>query len=306
MNQMFTNREVPWMRLGTVIDHDVNAAEAAKLGGLDFTVEARRLRYESAPDVWTDVQDRVANVRTNTGHKLGIVSNDYVPVQYTEAFDFMDGINPRYVAAGALNGGRQAFMVVQLPEREHLNLDILGEEDPHSLYAILRTSHDLSKAIELALMTLRHRCMNQLTLPSFATNAVQRWSIRHVGQPIAKLRAAQDVILKSDRYVEQVRKTARRLAEVELELTEAEDLIRSVLPDRPRRDEQVNAITRAWRESPRVGFSDNGWGLTNAVSEYFEWQRNSRVRTSLSRFNSGLVGDAHRYVGRTAQLLLAR
>lgn len=309
-NQMFSTRDVPWMKLGKTLEagEAVTAQEAATLGGLDFEVELVDAGYRDADGVWHPVESRKAAVHKDTRQWFSFVSNDYQLVQYGEAFGFMDQVNPSYVSAGTMNDGRQGFMVVQLPERQHLDLNLAGTSDPHDLYVILRTSHDLSKAIEVAVLPLRGRCMNQLTLPSLTAGVQQRWSIRHVGDPKAKLAQALNTLTRTDAYVREFEEMATRLAELDVQVDEAEKLIRAILPDRPRRETQVESIISRFQHSPFVGeeFHGTGWGLVNAVSDYLEHGRESKVRTAASRFTGGLNGDTHRYTGRAAQLLLRR
>ncbi len=305
LDRAFTTRQVPWSRLGVVIDDpDVDAATAARLGGIDFDVSLRPSGYRDASG-WRVVGTRFAVVRDDTGEYFDYVSDDYRVVQYRDAFTFMDGVNPRYVAAGTLSGGRQAFMVVQLPELEALDPAPLGESDPHELYVVLRTSHDRSKAIELAVLPLRGRCMNQLPLPSFARDAPQRWAVRHVGDdPLLRLREARSALGKTTRYASAYAATTRRLAEIEVTTERLNVVLKRVLPDRPKRHEQLAAIESAFRSSPQVGFPGTAWGAVNAVSEYFEHGRDSGSRTDQARFTGGLAGQTAKYVGRAVQLLL--
>lgn len=308
LDRTFTSRVVPWTRVGTTIDQpDVNAREAARLGGLDFEVELRRAGFEGTePDTWLSVAPRRAVVRTDTGEFFSFVSDEYKVVQYADAFTFMDEVNPRYVAAGTLSGGRQAFVVVQFPGLEALDPEPGGESDPHDLYCVLRTSHDLSKALEVAILPLRDRCMNQLPLPSLTRDAPQSWSIRHVGDPFERLRNARDVLTGTERYGEVYARTVRQLLSVRLTDDQVRAITRRVLPDRPRREAQVDAIATAFRTSERVGFVGTGWGAVNAVSEYLEHGRDNGSRTDQARFTGALDGTTRKYVARTAQLVLAR
>lgn len=306
LDSSFTTRDVPWRKLGAIIDDEsIDATRAAQLGGLDFDVEMRRASFERADGAsWRVVTDRRSLVRADTEQFFSFVSTRYQVVQYRDAFTFMDAINPHYVAAGAFAGGKQGFMVVQLPGHASLDPTPNGESDPHQLYVVLRTSHDLSKAIEVAVLPLRDRCMNQLTLPSFAVDAPQRWSIRHVGDPTKKLRNAQDTLKRASRYAEQFERTVQRLADISVDTDNLRRVLRRVLPDRPKRPEQLAAIEAAFRSSERVGFTGTGWGATNAVSEYFEHGRDGGSRTEQARFIGGLNGATAKYVRRTAQLLL--
>lgn len=302
---MFTTRELPWMKLGTVIEKPVDAAEAATIGKLDFDIKLEDAGYRRNGK-WVEQKDRRALIRDDTGDFYGYCSTDYKPVQYGEAFDFLDSINPTYVAAGQLRGGKQGFMVVKLPDHGALDLSLKGEKDPHDMYVIVRASHDMSKGIEVAVTTLRGKCMNMLTLPSLTADAPQRWTIRHIGNPHAKLLEAQHVLTNTDRYEQAFRSITRRLVDVGVQKDEVPMILERVLPDRPQREKQIEAISAAFSDAPTVGFTGTGWGLVNAVSEYFMWQRTGGLRTEESTFRDNLDGATHKTVGRTAQLLLRR
>jgi hypothetical protein len=198
-------------------------------------------------------------------------------------------------------------MVVRLPELHSIELKIGKILDPLDTFVVLRASHDLTRALECSVLTLRNKCMNALTLSSFTQGAVQRWSVKHVGKdPVAKLAAATNTIQRSNAYVKSFVDTAQALADIKLKMEEADAVLRRVLPDRPKRNEQINSIISAWRDAPTGGFPDNGWGLVNGVSDYYEWGRSDGTRTDQSRFTGALTGATHRYTNRTAQLLLAR
>lgn len=304
----FTTRDVPWGQLGAVLDGGaVDANEAAERGGLNFDVELIPAGFQMPSGRWRSVPRQRAVIRKDNDAFMSFVSDTYRPVQYAEAFEFMDTISPEYVAAGTLGGGRQAFMVVQLPDLNALNFRIEGKLDQHQLYVVLRTSHDRTKALEVSVMSLRGKCMNALTLSSFTRGAAQRWSVKHIGNdPAAKLRAGGVTLANTQAYADEFKRQARLLAEVKIDIEDARELLTVLLPNRPRRDDTVNAIVSAWHDSPTNGFAGNGWGLTNAVNEYFEWGRSDGLRTAQSRFTGGLNGPTHRYTNRAAQLILRR
>jgi phage/plasmid-like protein (TIGR03299 family) len=315
LTSSFSTRQVPWLKIGTIIDDEsVDAAEAARLGGIDFDVELRSAAYwrprvdENGNDdgEWVEEPTRRAVVRTDTDEWFSYVSTDYRVVQFHEAFTFMDNVNPRYVAAGALKHGHQGFMIVQLPE--HLSVDVVvdGQHDPHDMYVVLQTSHDLSKSLKISVMMLRGKCMNMLTLPSFTANAPQSWSIRHVGDPHAQLEEAHKTLTRASNYREAFERVTVQLGSVRVTSDDLRHIARRILPDRPKRDDQVNAIVNRFETAETVGFRDTGWGAVNAVSDYLQWGRQTAVRTDQSEFTSGLDGDTAKYVRRTAELVMAR
>lgn len=302
MSTMVSTRTVPWMKLGTTLDQDVmTSEEAVKLGGLDFTVSLQPCIQRLGNGEYVEMESRKIVVRDDTEEAFDVVSADYNPLQYGEAFDFLDGINPRYVSAGTLKGGKQGFVVVQAPEIQSISL--LSDSDPHELFVVVRTSHDRSRAVEAMIMPLRGRCMNQLGLQSFTAGVVNRWAIPHTSTMKDKLQVAQEAILKIDQYVESLRRTSERLAQTPLSSEEGERLLRRVLPDRPKTDEVVGRIMDLWAHGETVGYSGNGWGLVNAVSDYFDHGRTGG--TPESRFVGALQGTTYQMINKTAGLALA-
>lgn len=330
ITQSFTTRYLPWTKIGTVIDDEsVDSATAARLGGIDFDVELQPAgrwkaheeiadgdgsvvyidadgNHVDEPGRWITEPSRRAVARVDTDEWYSYVSTDYQLVQFREAFAFMDGIKPRYVAAGALSGGRQGFMVVQLPE-EDVDVELHGEVDPHDMYVVLRTSHDLSKSIEVAVLMLRNRCMNMLTLPSFRPHTPQRWSIRHVGDPHAKLRQAQDTLTKAGNYRDAFQSVTTQLASVRVTADDLRGMARVVLPERLKtRDDMADKVVERFQHDDTVGYVETGWGAVNAMSTYLQWGRDTAVRTTQSEFTSPLDGDTAKYVNRLAHLVMQR
>lgn len=306
--KLFTSRQAPWMKLGTVIDSDVDAAEAARLGGLDFEVALHPAGFtRNGGKNYKRVPDRFAIVREDTGEFFNFASSDYGVVQYSDAFTFLDEINPRYVAAGALRGGRVGFVVVQHPDVTDLaGLDLAGVKDPHEMFVVVRTSQDMSFAVEISLMTLRGRCMNELTLPSFSKRAPHRWSLRHSRSVLDRMHQAQTVLTNANAYVDEFTKIARRLSDIDLDFEQAKAALEIVLPDRPRREKTIEEILDVYQNSGNNGFQGTGWGLVQGVSEYFEWMRPGRQQTDATQFSNALDGQTHKQVARTASVVLAR
>lgn len=314
VDQAFTTREAPWLKMGKITDETKTAAEAAELGGLNFKVDLVDVAWIgfgnegglNVNNVIHPIKSRKAIVRSDTGDFFGFASSkSYVPLQYAEAFDFMDTINPRYVAAGTLRGGRQGFMVVK-PDIT-LTLD-----DEHDLFAVLRTSHDCSRGIEVMVMPLRQRCMNQLTLRSFAKGVDHRWSIKHTTTLPKKMAEAQASLEKIGVYVQRYESIVNRLCNTEVKIDRGRKLLEMVIPmpkhgktERTETQwyERIDAITDLWTGAPQVGYAGTGWGLVNAVSEYFEWHRAGG--TAESQFINVLQGETHKKINKMCGLLLS-
>lgn len=307
-NVQFTDRVVPWMKMGKITDGVKTSKEAAELGGLNFKVELKNLFFSSMNSdlndvVMTEIVNRKAVVHEN-GTPLGIVSAGYPILQYSDAFDFMDtvanGADSRYVAAGSLKGGKQGFMVVRAPEEFQIN--VLDGGDPHEMFMVLRTSHDLTRAIEVMAMPLRGKCMNQLTLSSFSNQVPNRWAVRHTSTMQAKLAEAKDSIGKLGAYAQRFNELAVRLAAIKVNDEKAKYVLGHVISNRPKKDEVITTIIQKMNNAPTVGFKGTGWGLVNAVSEYYEWGRQGG--SPESRFLAALQGQTMKAINKTAVHLL--
>ena len=307
----FSTREVPWMKLGKLAENPLTAKEAAKEGGIDFTVSAKKIAFEGESDVavfanWTPIDDRVAIVRDDTHQPLSIVSKGYPILQYGEAFDFMDeavnGSDTRYVAAGALRGGRQGFMVVRAPDE--FQRTILAGQDPHEFFVVLRTSHDRTRGCEVMVMPLRGRCMNQLTLSSFASKVPNRWSVRHTSTMAEKLAEVKNSLAQLGQYTQRYAEVVERLSTIKLTENQARQLLEKVETQRAKTDDKIDSILHLWNEGETVGYDGTGWGLVNAVSDYYDWGRSGG--TPESRFLAALEGQTYKAVNRTAGLILSR
>lgn len=316
----FSVREVPWMKLGKLIDDKVSSAkEAAELGGLDFEVELLDVGYygglidgTSIPVGFKAIPKRKAVVAKDNGQFMGFVSSTkYNMLQYGDAFDFMDHLGAPYVAAGTLRGRRQGFMVVKPNVELRAHEAFTLYEDPHDIFVTLRTSHDCTRGVEVMVMPLRGRCMNQLSLRSFAKGVPHRWSIKHTSTMQEKLKEAQKSLKNLGLYVAQFDKLATRMVNTEIKHDRAQEMLEIVIP-KPRAQterveqqyrDRINAIIDLWETSPTVAYAGTGWGLVNALSEHRDWYRAGG--TPESRFLNALEGETHKQINALAGLVLA-
>ena len=154
---MFYVREKPWHGLGTMVQEAPTSAEALKLAGLDWTVEAR--------DMWLNggyepIPGYKANVRSSDNKILGVVSNKYRIVQNAEAFAFTDALiggDVHYETAGSLLDGKKIWLLAKLPDSE-----ICG--DKTETYMCFSNTHDGSGAVRVCMTPVRVVCNNTLNL----------------------------------------------------------------------------------------------------------------------------------------------
>lgn len=305
----FSQRDVPWIKAGVnVIDQAVTAEEAAELGGLNFDVELWELTAHKPSELAIPdgpsvaVNNRFAVVRTDTNYAIAVVGSHYEPYPFHEAFNFMDQVSPRYVAAGVRRGGREGYMVVQAPD--HLKEDLVEGEDPHDLYVVLRTSHDASKQNEVAVVMLRGKCTNMITLRGFSHGAKHKWGFRHTKNIREKMADARESLANIDLYVKDLRETSAVLANIDITIEDVKTLLEWALPDKPKRSDNVQSILRMYEDSETNGYAGTGWGVVNALTEWMDWGRSSK--TADAKFINGLSGYSHKTVNRVAARLLTQ
>jgi hypothetical protein len=89
---------------------------------------------------------------------------------------------------------------------------------------------------------------------------------------------------------------------MDLEIAEAERVLKAVMPDRPKRQEAVDRVLSLFHSGETVGHHDTGWGLVNAVGEYYEHHR--RGGNDEARMLNALAGSTFKMVNRTTQMLM--
>lgn len=292
---MVATRELGWMKLGKLHDGVMTSQEALTLSGLDFTVSKREIQSRKLDGTWETSTDRMYVSRDTDDKQFDVVSKDYSLLQYGEAFEILDGIHPEFVAAASLKGGKQGFMATKLPE--HFNMNLLNGEDPHELFIIMRTSHDRSRGIEIALVPIRNKCTNQLTLASLTQGAPQRWSIKHVGDVKQKAQAAAQILKNVPAYATAFTDLADRLAAVKLTTDTGEKILRHIIRKSPQQDELIQSVLATWQTDPTVGYTDNGWGFVNAVSTHMDWKRSHG--NPESRFLGAIAGQTYNAINKS-------
>ena len=169
--------EVPWHRLGTRLDSPATAREAIVASGLDYRVAIKPLVTLEG----TDVPQRKAVVRHDTGDVLGVVGNSYVPVQNHQAFGFLDAVvadeGLRYHTAGALGKGERIWMLARLPG----SIRVGNSDDLVDKFLLLSNTHDGTTALRVFFTPIRVVCQNTLNLAE--RNAGQQGiAIMHVSR----------------------------------------------------------------------------------------------------------------------------
>ena len=152
--------ETPWHGLGTKLDEPATAAEAIAAAGLDYEVGLK-------PVITTDgipVPQRKAVVRSDTDDVIGVVGNNYVPIQNRQCFGFLDAVVAEgrllYHTAGALGQGERVWLLAKLPSE----IRVKNSDDLVNKFLLLSNTHDGSSALRVFFTPIRVVCQNTLNL----------------------------------------------------------------------------------------------------------------------------------------------
>jgi len=230
-----TARVSAWHALGVTLDHSFTAAEAmehAHLGG--WNVRKSPLSATVIGDDGVDtleVPERYATVRTSpfTGQPevLGVVGEQYTPIQNEEHCDILDSLvhegGAHFETAGSLRGGRQTFVTMKLPE--HIEV---GGIDRIDTYIAALNSHDGSRAFTLLVTPVRVVCAN--TQAAALRAARSSFQVRHTTNVRDTLKQARDALGLTFRYVEEFQVELEKMVQEQLEADEFMDLVRDIWP----------------------------------------------------------------------------
>jgi phage/plasmid-like protein (TIGR03299 family) len=276
---MFSAREIPWHRIGTVTPDVLKAAEAIKAGGLDWKVELKPLYVQGAdPRSRIKVEGHVGVVRDSDSSVLGVVGNKYVPFQNVEAFQFFDNLvddgEAKYETAGSLRNGKWIWLTAKMPQTIQI-----GGHDAVDMYLLLSTSHDGTKAIQVDVTPIRVVCAT--TLHFALKESKSRWSVRHLSTASLRLQEARETLGLTFKYMDAFQDEANDLLSQKFSSKQMGNLLDKVLPELPRTESVKETIVNAFNESPTlVDVRNTKWAAVNAIGEYYDWLRNPRTPQS--------------------------
>jgi phage/plasmid-like protein (TIGR03299 family) len=294
----------PWHGLGTAVNGAMTSAEALQLSGQNWEV-VKRLAYARNP-ITNAVEEigSCALYRSDNGGLLGVVGQDYEPIGNAVQFQMIDYLleaenGSHYDTAGCLGRGERVWALARIPA---LDLNVSG--DKHESYLLACTSHDMSLAFTLKLVSTRVVCQNTLSMALAGNGTLAK--IRHT-------KSALDRIERAKRYMLVVKDNSRTLEQklnILAQRRMTRDSMTSVL-DRlfpVSKDENGQATRQTRRENILSDVlacyeSNDGnanreirgtaYNLLNAITEYTDHLRSGRV--SEDKKDAGYTPDKARW-----------
>jgi len=132
--------ELPWHGLGVKVDSNMSPKEMMQAANLDWTVEKEDVFFQLNGQM-VPAPKKKALIRTNDNAYLDIVSEDWIPVQNEEAFEFFS----EYVkngdmtmeTAGSLKDGRIIWGLARIGE----SFSLFNGKDEVTNYLLLSNPH---------------------------------------------------------------------------------------------------------------------------------------------------------------------
>jgi phage/plasmid-like protein (TIGR03299 family) len=265
-------KTIPWQALGADVQGAMTAAEAIQSAGLDWTVEKRPVQYASGRGLLT-MEDRYVTARTDNDGGLGIVGDQYRPLQNKEAFSYFDAIvgekGAHYTRAGSLDGGSRVWIMAKLPQ----SVKVAGVDAVDS-YLILHNTHDGSSSVRMDLMALRLVCSNGLR----RMVSEGGFAVRHSAAMGQKLQAARTALRLSVESMDQFLEAADAMARKKLNAGIVEDFLNGIglarEQDESTRRENIRMDVLRLIESgaghQQEPIRNSLWTAVNAVTEYVD------------------------------------
>ena len=297
---MFYIDEVPWHGLGTKLDKPATAQEAITAAKLDWPVVKLPLfagsKHIPVPDRFAVVR-KTGNLVARTDPVLGVVSNEYAPLQNREAFAFFDPIVDQdaaiYHTAGALGQGERVWILAKLPG----HIRVVGD-DITEKYLLLSNSHDGKSSVQIKFTPVRVVCQNTLTL---ALNDGPVCRVIHHADIHDKLKQAHEMLGIITERFDEMEQSFQAMSRVQMNPNRLTEYLVQVYPDskEPDRQELVQR-DRNWSEyffdqgrgNQLQGVAGSLWAAFNGVTE---WQDHRQTRqNSIQRLNSAWFGEASR------------
>lgn len=292
LDTMFSVKEKPWHKLGTVLNNHPSIDDAVKYSGLCWEVGLKKVyTLSEETELVAEIEESKAIYRKDTNTVLGVTGNRYQPLQNYEAFKFFqpfpDSGEASLETAGSLFGGKKVFILakINLPD-----ITIVEESnDQISTYVLLSNSHDGKQAVKVGFTPIRVVCNNTL---SMATNSKASKLIRvnHSLKMEENLRLVSETMNLVKQEFEATSEQFKMLANTNVNQEDVKKYFKTVLmTDKDTRTlNQLIELFETGRGNHLEGVRGTMWAAYNAVTEHLQYYSG---RSDETRFGSLWLGQ---------------
>lgn len=186
--------ETPWHKEGFTLDTPPTFDEALRLAGADYHVDLEPIYISTAGYTksqhdgtvsanYTKTPMGKAIVRTDRGTVLGIVGDDYRPIQNRDSFEVLTPLLDSGVAsietAGVLRDGADAWMLVRFAIQDPVVREVFADEVVP--FAVVTTNHTGRRKVVVMETPIRVVCANTLAMAFARGGHVNAVGVSHRG-----------------------------------------------------------------------------------------------------------------------------
>jgi phage/plasmid-like protein (TIGR03299 family) len=290
----------PWDGLGKECKGTKKLDEVLAITNLNFTAQKQPMFLADG----TEVKSKVANVRSDNGAIIGIVSPNYSIIQNREAFEFLDGLvdnGMEFVRGGATTDGASGWILGKLEGYKLFEEDITP-------YLMFRNSFDGSSGVKVSVCMLRQICENGLTL-RIPHNDFS-WNIRHTKNAVNKFDEVKKTLINVGKYQSAFIEEMDVLAQTKL--TSISDFTNFLLPNPM--GAEVSARTLANLAEQRLAievlyntkvdimkYQMTAYGAYLALTDYLSHATPQRVTKGWEEKRMFNITDGHQLVDRAQE-----
>lgn len=260
----FFVREPAWHGLGVVLEDAPLPENAIVAAGLDWTVALHDV--QTTDGIAMDMAKAV--VRQSDKRVLGCVGNGYVPLQNSEAFEWITPLCEEGLitleAAGSLRNGQRVWLLGKVVGAE----DEARPGDVVQQHVLLAHGHDGTLAVRSGFTAIRVVCQNTLSMAIHGErNDLMR--IKHSMRMRDGLDRARGIIQSRINDFHEAMGIARKLTEIDVDADMLVGYINRVFePDSQEAlERRVGQLLPLFEEGAGNG-QGSAWDLYNSVTEF--------------------------------------
>jgi phage/plasmid-like protein (TIGR03299 family) len=292
--------DTPWHGHGDVMKPGMSRADWEKAADMNWEVKRQTMFYEVGGRKYK-VGIRDVLVRSDDPTTvLGVVGQDYKPVQPKQVMDFFfdatDKTDFEMETAGTLQEGRRLWGLARMKDGDI----VIGKKDVIKPYLLLASSTDGYSATFAAFTTVRVVCCNTLEA---ARRDIGQDQVRISHSVAFDPKAVRAMLSGAEKTYGEFRKNVTVLSKRKVSNAEAVAYFVDVLnkKDSEKLDvkdastfgKKMNKMLELFKNGPGANLdSANGtaWGLVNAVTRYADFEakaENSSNRLTAAWFGAG-------------------
>ena len=288
----FTVGQGAWHGLATVLDNPPSTAQAIEEAGLNWMVKEQPL-YTDLGKGLSPIPTHKSLVRSTDHQLLGIVSQQYQPLQNHDAFSWFDFLlhdgNISLETAGSLKQGKRVWILAKI---KNSATDII-KDDAVEPYLLLSNSHDGSSAIWIKFTPIRVVCQNTLSWAlskrQSDLNASRAFRIRHQGDIQGKLNQARLALDFARQRFAIATEEYKAMAGVNLNQQDLDLYLSLVLDtDTPQSSRAYSQLIANFEQ----GCGNKGQTLWDAYNGVTEWLDHQRGNSDSKRLESTWFGNS--------------